>query len=234
MSRAPMRSEVKSIRVVCTFLCLWCGGLLVTAAAQQAPAQDAAVVAPSDATATGVAVQPAPALVRVLLTTAEGEIELALEKDRAPVTTANFLRYVDQKRYDGATFYRGVQLDEAGKYALLQGGLRGDPKKVLKPIAHEAPATTGLSHVDGAVSMAHSAPGTATADWFIVVGDLVSMDGKGTAEDPGYAVFGRVTRGMDVVRSILQQPRDPEAGQGVMKGQIFAHPVKILTMRRAD
>jgi peptidyl-prolyl cis-trans isomerase A (cyclophilin A) len=220
-----MRSRAIPFLAALASFCLWCAGQPMPAAAQQAAEQVEAADAAS---------QPAPAVVRVLLTTPEGEIELALEKDRAPVTTANFLRYVDQKRYDGATFYRGVLLDEAGKYALLQGGLRGDPKKVLKPIAHEAPATTGLSHVDGAVSMAHSAPGTATADWFIVVGDLVSMDGKGTAEDPGYAVFGHVTRGMDVVRRILQQPRDPEAGQGVMKGQIFASPVKILTARRAD
>jgi peptidyl-prolyl cis-trans isomerase A (cyclophilin A) len=172
--------------------------------------------------------------VNVVLQTSLGEIRLALEKQRAPITVANFLRYIDGKRFDGVSFYRALKLDADGKYGLVQGGLRGNKKRAFKPIAHESPATTGLRHVNGAVSMARGDPGSATADFFITVGDLESLDGKPGTDDPGYAVFGHVTAGMDLVLKMLDLPRDPLAGEGVMKGQILAEPVKILTARRAD
>jgi peptidyl-prolyl cis-trans isomerase A (cyclophilin A) len=174
----------------------------------------------------------APATVSVLLHTSLGDIVLALERERAPITSGNFLRYVDQKRLDGSTFYRAMQVGEEGQYGLIQGGLKGDPKRVFKPIAHEPTNVTGLSHVDGAISMARADPGTATADFFIVVGDLVSLDAQPDGGDPGYAVFGRVVAGMDVVRAILEQPRSADAGDGVMKGQMIANPVKIISARR--
>ncbi|MEO6079043.1 MAG: peptidylprolyl isomerase [Steroidobacteraceae bacterium] len=176
--------------------------------------------------------QTAPAVVKVVMRTAQGDIHIALETERAPITAGNFLRYVDQKRFDNITFYRAMRLDEAGKYGLVQGGLRGDPKRLYPPIAHEPPAKTGLSHLDGAISMAQGKPGTANADFFIVVGDLVSLDGKNTAEDPGYAVFGRVIAGMEVVRAIMDLPRSETAGEGVMKGQMLSAPLTILTVRR--
>ena len=184
--------------------------------------------------ATTVAPESAPALVDVVLHTALGDIHLALEKDRAPISTANFLRYVDQKRLDNTTFYRAVKISEDGKYGLLQGGLKGNPKLAFKPIAHEPTRATGLSHLDGAISMARTAPGTATADFFIVVGDLTSLDAKADGSDPGYAMFGRVTSGMDIVHQMLELPRSAEAGDGSMKGQMLAEPVKILTVRRAQ
>jgi peptidyl-prolyl cis-trans isomerase A (cyclophilin A) len=170
--------------------------------------------------------------VKATMHTSLGDIVLALAKDRAPVTVNNFLRYVDQKRFDGCSFYRAVKLDDEGKFGLIQGGLRGNPKRVLKPIAHEPTTVTGLSHVDGAISMARAEPGTANGDFFIVVGDTVSYDAQ-PGGDPGYAAFGRVIEGMDVVRTILGQPRS-EDGQGVMKGQMIANPVKILTVRRTE
>jgi peptidyl-prolyl cis-trans isomerase A (cyclophilin A) len=175
-----------------------------------------------------------PAIVNVLLHTTLGDIQLALDQGHAPITVNNFLHYVDLKRFDGINFYRAVKIGDEGKYGLVQGGLKGNPKRVFKPIAFEAPSVTGLSHVDGAISMAHSEPGKATADFFIVIGNLVSLDGKGTPEDSGYAVFGRVTEGMDVVRAILDEPRDPNAGEAVMKGQMLANPVKILSARRVE
>jgi peptidyl-prolyl cis-trans isomerase A (cyclophilin A) len=175
---------------------------------------------------------PVYAVVNVVMHTTLGDIQIALEKDRAPITTANFLRYVDQKRFDNISFYRVVRLDEAGKYGLVQAGIRSDPKKVFPPIAFEAPAKTGLSHVEGAISMAHLAPGSARGDFFIMIGDLVSMDGDGTPQNPGYAVFGRVSMGMEVVRAIMDLPRDPNAGEGVMKGQMLVSPLKVLTVRR--
>lgn len=202
-------------------------------AAMETAGSEPAPVAAEPAAQASAPPAPVPAVTPVVMTTELGEIHVALEHERAPVTAANFLRYVDLKRFDGITFYRAVRIDEEGRYGLLQGGLRSDPKKVLKPIAFEAPSATGLSHVDGAISMAHLTPGSATADWFIVIGDLVSLDGNGTPEDTGYAVFGRVTAGMDVVRQILAQPADPNAGEGMMKGQMLARPVKIVSVRRA-
>lgn len=181
-----------------------------------------------------VAAPVVPATARVVLQTSLGDIHVALEKDRAPITAGNFLRYVDLKRFDGITFYRAVKIDEEGKYGLVQGGLRNDPKRVFKPIAHEFPAATGLSHLDGAISMAHTGPGTAVADFFFVIGDLTDLDGKGTPEKPGYPVFGRVTEGMDVLRAIMVMPRSEEVGDGSMKGQMLASPVRILTVRRAE
>jgi len=174
----------------------------------------------------------APEVVRVVMHTAQGDIHLAIEKGRAPITAGNFLRYVDQKRFDNITFYRAMKVDEEGKYGLVQGGLRGDPKRVYPAIAHEPSAVTGLSHKDGAISMAQAKPGTATADFFIIIGDLVSLDGRNTPEDPGYAVFGRVTEGMDVVKAIMGLPRSETAGEGVMKGQMLLEPLKILSTRR--
>jgi peptidyl-prolyl cis-trans isomerase A (cyclophilin A) len=177
---------------------------------------------------------PAPAVVPVVLQTSLGAIRIEVEIERAPVTAANFLRYVDNRRFDGVTWYRAVKLDAEGRYGLVQAGLRGDRKRLFKPIAHEAPFVTGLSHVDGAVSMARLAPGTATADFFVVIGDLVSLDGKPDSDDPGYAVFGRVTEGMEIIRQMLDLPRDPNAGDAVMKGQMIAEPVKILSVRRGE
>jgi len=186
-----------------------------------------------DAAQSGAAT-PVPASVKVVLKTSLGDIVLAVETQRAPITAANFLRYVDQRRLDGSEFYRSVAVDADGQYGLIQGGLRGNPKRVLKPIAHESTAVTGLSHVSGAISMARAEPGTATADFFIVIGDLVALDAQPNGGDPGYAVFGQVVDGMDVVHLIFGQPRSPTAGQGAMQGQMLAMPVKILTARRTQ
>ncbi|MBC3942466.1 peptidylprolyl isomerase [Sphingomonas albertensis] len=173
-----------------------------------------------------------PATVSIVMTTSEGPITLALEKERAPLTTANFLRYVDEKRLDGVTFYRAMKLGaEAG---LIQGGPQGDPKRILKPVPHEPTTTTGLSHVDGTISLARFAPGSATADFFITVGPVLSLDANpaGTGDTAGFAAFGHVVEGMDVVKRILAAPTSPTAGVGVMKGQMIAAPVKVLTVRR--
>ena len=182
---------------------------------------------------TAAAQAPAAAspTVKVTLATSLGPIVLELETAKAPITTANFLRYVDQKRYDGATFYRASKAPGETTYGLVQGGLQNDPKKVLKPIAHESTAKTGLSHVDGAISMGRFAPGTATSDFFLILGDQKYLDAG--PEGPGFAAFGRVAEGMDVARKILVEPTSPTAGEGVMKGEMLARPVRILTARRA-
>ena len=201
---------------------------LVFFCAVTASAQTAVPAAPATAVPAAV---PA-ATVSIVMTTSEGPITLALEKERAPLTTANFLRYVDQKRLDGVTFYRAMKLGaDAG---LIQGGPQGDPKRVLKPVPHEATTTTGLSHVDGTISLARFAPGSATADFFITVGPVLSLDANpaGSGDTAGFAAFGHVVAGMDVVKRILAAPTSPTAGLGVMKGQMIAAPVKILTVRR--
>lgn len=186
------------------------------------------------------ALQPAPAadtpasaaLVKVGLETSAGKIVLALERERAPVTTANFMRYVDEKRFDGISFYRAVNV--APGYGLIQGGIRGATTKLLPPIKHEPTTETGLSHVDGAISMARNAPGTASASFFITVGSVPSMDAdpKQAGDNLGFAVFGRVIEGMEVVRHILQKPVSPTEGEGIMKGQILQQPVRILSIKR--
>lgn len=174
--------------------------------------------------------------VRVAITTSEGPIVLALEKERAPITTANFLRYVDQKRLDGTAFYRAMKLSDDGSYGLIQGGTQGNPKKVLPKIAHEPTTKTGLSHTDGAISMARGAPGSADGDFFITIGALDSLnaDPSKLGDNLGFAVFGRVVEGMDTVRKIMNAPTSPTLGVGVMKGQMIANPVRILTARRAQ
>ncbi|MGI4877938.1 MAG: peptidylprolyl isomerase [Janthinobacterium lividum] len=204
--------------------------------AAPALAQDTAVppaAAAPPATATEPAPGPKPATVRVRLTTSEGVIDLELEKQRAPLTTANFLRYVDQKRLDGTSFYRATKVGSSPTAGLIQGGVRGDPKRVLKPVAHEATSVTGLTHADGTISMARAAPGSATGDFFITVGALTSLDANPAlpGDSLGFAAFGHVVAGMDVVGRILDAPTSA-AGAGVMKGQMLAVPVRIITARR--
>jgi peptidyl-prolyl cis-trans isomerase A (cyclophilin A) len=170
---------------------------------------------------------------RVVITTTEGVITVELAADKAPITTANFLKYVDRKLYDGATFYRASKPpgQTTNDYGSIQGGLRDNVKKKLPPIAHESTLKTGLKHGDGTISMGRYAPGTAQADWVICVGDMSYLDA--TPTDPGFAAFGHVTDGMPVVRQILGEPTDPNAGVGAMKGEILVHPVKIVSIRRA-
>ena len=193
-------------------------GLLLLFCAGPVLAQDAAT--------------PAPAGVRVALVTDLGTI-LVETDPRAPLTSANFLRYVDQRRLDGLTFYRAMQLGpDAG---LIQGGASGARDRILPPVAHEPTSQTGLTHTEGALSMAQNAPGTATADFFIIVGSLTSLDaGKTTPDDPGYAVFGHVVEGMDVVRTILAAPKSPTEGEGVMQGQMLEPRVRIISARRVE
>jgi peptidyl-prolyl cis-trans isomerase A (cyclophilin A) len=171
-----------------------------------------------------------PAPVRVALETSAGTIVIEVDQARAPITAANFLRYVDAQRLDGMEFYRAMRTGEAG---LVQGGVR-DGNKLFPPIAHEPTSQTGLSHVDGAVSVPRFAPGTAQGDFTIMVGDQLYLDaGPGSAGDGlGYAVFGRVVEGMDVVRRILQSPTSPTEGEGVMRGQMLDPRIRIVTARR--
>ena len=178
--------------------------------------------------------------VSVVIQTSLGPITVELDRAHAPITAGNFLRYVDQKRFDGTVFYRAMKLgeDENGQgQGLIQGGTQNDPKRILKPIAHEPTDVTGLKHLVGAISMARFAPGTATGDFSILVSPLPGLDADATRpadqEPLGYAVFGYVTNGMDIVRQIHAAPTSPTKGEGWMKGQMLDPTVKIISVRRA-
>lgn len=180
---------------------------------------------------TPAAAPPAAETARVKVETSEGSIVLELEKARAPITTANFLRYVDEKRLDGTVFYRTVRVTPT--FGFVQFGVQNAPKRVLPPIKHEPTTQTGVRHVDGAISIARLAPGTAQGDFTISVGAQPSLDADPSREGDnlGYAAFGRVVEGMEVVHRILNAP---VSEGGHFKGEMIADPVRILSARRID
>jgi peptidyl-prolyl cis-trans isomerase A (cyclophilin A) len=173
------------------------------------------------------AAQPAPHP-RVVIETEAGQIEIELDATRAPRTVANFLRYVDEQFFDGTSFYRtvtpGNQPDNLIKIAVIQGGADGT-KGARDPIALERTSVTGLTHMDGAVSMARNGPDTATSEFFICVGDQPELDfaGRRNPDGQGFAAFGRVVRGMEIVKLIHERPADR---------QRLTPPIVIRTMRR--
>jgi peptidyl-prolyl cis-trans isomerase A (cyclophilin A) len=170
--------------------------------------------------------------VAVALDTALGQIVVELDPVRAPVTTANFLAYVDGGLLDGETFYRAMKIGDGG---LVQGGIRSDGRKLLPPIAHEPTSQTGLKNVAGAIVMANAGAGTATSDFFILVSDQPAFDaGDPLGDATGFAVFGRVVEGMDVVKRILVSPVSATKGEGVMQGQMLEPEVTIVKAERVN
>lgn len=171
---------------------------------------------------------------RVAIQTDHGVIVVELEAEKAPVTSANFLRYVDAKKYDGGTFYRASRTKGAPKSGSIQGG---PPVRVRRyaPIAHESTRKTGLRHKAGSISMARNEPGSATADFFICVSALPYLDAHpGAAGDnQGFAAFGTVIKGLDVVKKILALPTPGIPQTPGMKGQMLEPPVRIVGMKRA-
>lgn len=172
----------------------------------------------------------AQGVVRVLMRTELGEIELEIDSARAPVTATNFLRYVDAKQYDGGVFHRTVRMDNQPnndvKIEVIQARGRRDEARVRHPaIALERTSVTGLKHLDGTLSMARAGPDTAVDEIFICIGDQPSLDfgGARNADGQGFAAFGKVTRGMEVVRAI--QGREAQ-------GQTLVQPVRIVEVRR--
>ncbi|HLF55265.1 MAG TPA: peptidylprolyl isomerase [Thermoanaerobaculia bacterium] len=169
---------------------------------------------------------------RVVLTTGLGAIVVELEPGRAPETVAGFLRHVDEERFQGATFYRVVrednQPDNPVKIDVVQGGLGFEENlRRLPPIAHETTESSGLRHLDGTLSMARAEPGSASSEFFICVGDQPELDfgGRRNPDGQGFAAFGRVVEGMEVVRAIHRLPAE---------GQFLREPVAISAIRRAE
>jgi len=200
-------------------------------------AQTTPAPAPQPAPIPAVAPTPVAALPRVKIDTTAGSFTIEVETVKAPVTAANFLHYVDQKKLDGITFYRTCKV--ADKFGFVQFGTNGDPKRTLPPIKHEPTTITGLKHLNGTLSTARLAPGSARGDFTVSVGDQPSFDADPTKPDDalktnlGYAAFGRVVDGMDVVLKIFDAPIDPNATvRGSFKGEVPAAPVKVLTARR--
>ena len=191
--------------------------LLLACAAAPLSAQSASTTAPVQAPA------PQDDLVPVAIDTSLGRIVIALDRGRAPITTANFLRYVDGHRLDGETFYRAMKMGDGG---LIQGGVRSDVRKLFPKIADEPSSKTGLKNVAGAISMAKNGPNDAQADFFILLSDTPYFD------ESGFPAFGRVTEGMDVVKKIFVSPTSATKGEGVMKGQMLEPPVKIIKAAR--
>ena len=177
--------------------------------------------------------------VDVIMSTSEGDVRIELYASQAPVTVENFLRYVDGGHYEGGSFYRTVTYENDNgnpKIEVIQGGLGNGVDAPFPPIAHEDTEATGVLHTDGVVSMARNGVGTASSEFFICLGDQPGLD-KGELRNPdeqGFAAFGKVVDGMDVVMRIHQAPAAAPSYSEYTKGQIIEDPVQILTIRRAD
>jgi peptidyl-prolyl cis-trans isomerase A (cyclophilin A) len=168
--------------------------------------------------------------VRVRLQTDAGPIVIELDMKRAPVTATNFLRYAEEKRLDGTFFYRAARRRSDPKTGLVQGGINHRVVRARVPIAHEPTSRTGLRHIEGTVSMARNAPGTAMGDFFITVGPAPYLDAR--PGSVGYAAFGKVVEGMPLVRRMLAAPTYPGGRSANTKGQTMIKPVPIISARR--
>lgn len=204
---------------------------LATAAQAQSPAAPPSPAPPS------VTAPAPPANPRVKVETSAGAFVVELYRDKAPITVANYLKYVDRGLFSGAACYRASKPKDykGDDYGLVQCGLQNDPKKVLPPIAHEPTTRTGLTHgKDGVISMGRHAPGTAQADWSIMLGDMSYLDAdpKNPKANPGFAAFGQVVEGLEVIRKIIVMPTDPNKGEGAMHGEMLVKPVRILRVTR--
>jgi peptidyl-prolyl cis-trans isomerase A (cyclophilin A) len=170
---------------------------------------------------------------RVAIKTNHGTIVVELEAQKAPLTTTNFLHYVDTQAYDGGTFFRAAR----DANAPTEGTIVGAPRAKVRPfppIAHESTTKTGLRHVTGAISLGRFAPGTATSDFFICASDEPYLDAHPgePGDNLGYAAFGQVVAGMPVVHKILSLPTNGKTKFADQRGQWLKPPVPILSMRR--
>jgi len=182
--------------------------------------------------ATAAPAARAAPLPKVAIVTSEGTITVVLEAKKAPITTANFLRYVDAHRFDGMTFYRAARSKSYPGHGLVQGGIDHTISKSFLPIKHEPTTKTGLHHVDGTLSMARNEVGSAMGDFFITIGNAPDLDARGSYA--GYAAFGHVISGMNVAKRILAKPTFPGGWDIDTMGQSIRQRVKIITAKRIN
>jgi len=166
---------------------------------------------------------------KILINTELGEIVVELFINEAPISSKNFLKYVDNDKFKEGTFYRIVTMDNQPnndvKIEVIQGGrTRGDTIS-FPAIEHETTDATGILHTNGVISMARNDPGTATSEFFICVGEQPELDfgGKRNSDGQGFAAFGKVIKGMDVVHNIHQLP---------VEGQYLDPRIKIINITR--
>lgn len=172
----------------------------------------------------------------VLIKTSLGSIEVELYSEKAPITVHNFLRYLDGGYYNRSSFYRTVRLNNDNgnpKIEVIQGGI-GQVQKPFPMIRHESTKDTGLSHLDGTISMSRGAIDTATSDFFICIGDQIALDYGGirNKDGQGFSVFGRVVSGIDIVKKIHAMPSNKSADNDYVKGQMLDNPVIIEGIER--
>ena len=178
------------------------------------------------------------ATVRTIMSTDMGDIEIDVFVDKAPISATNFLQLVDGGHLDGGTFYRVVNYSNdkgSPKIEVIQGGLNTD-EGPFPPIDHETTEQTGVLHTDGVISMARGDVGTATTEFFIVIGEQPALD-YAEVRNPdkqGFAAFGKVVSGMDVVRAINESPADGPSESDYTKGQILTEPVEIISVKRVE
>jgi peptidyl-prolyl cis-trans isomerase A (cyclophilin A) len=177
--------------------------------------------------------------VRVTMMTSQGDIEIDLYLDKAPITVENFLRLIEGEHLDGGSFYRVVTYENDNgnpKIEVIQGGLGDERESPFASIDHDTTEQTGILHKDGVISMARGDVGTASSEFFICLGEQPGLD-FGNSRNPdmqGFAAFGQVVNGMDVVRHIHQLPADAPSDSDYTKGQILTEPVRILSVRRSN
>ncbi len=172
----------------------------------------------------------------VALRTSQGDIIIELYSDKAPITANNFLRHLDEGFYDGSSFYRTVTIKNDNgtpKIEVIQGGI-GDRIKPFSAIKHESTDITGLSHIDGTISMSRYEVDTATSDFFICIGEQKGLDFGGTRNKDGlgFSAFGRVISGMDIVRKINSLPSEKKTENIYVQGQMLDNPVVIYKAER--
>jgi peptidyl-prolyl cis-trans isomerase A (cyclophilin A) len=200
----------------------------------QTPTTDAPAAPPPAPAAPPPLEPPATGVTRLSMTTGQGVLILDLFRDKAPITTANILKYVDAHRYDGAKFFRALRNKFDPATGLIQFDAKPAPAPGIPPIRHESTLTTGLTHKDGTLSLARFAVGTATSSVFIVIGDQPYLDAQPDqpGDNQGFAAFGQVVQGMDIVRRIHQMPTGDDPKIPWMKGEILKPPVPIVSVRR--
>ena len=183
---------------------------------------------------------PGRAIERVRVQTELGDIVIEVDQAKAPATAANFLRYVDAGHYDGGSWHRTVKMnnqpDSPVKIEVIQAGVNpARAKEGFPPIALERTNKTGLLHKDGTISMARGTPDSATSGWFICINDQPSLDfgGARNPDGQGFAAFGRVVAGMDVVRKIQAAPSSTNRSTNA-EAQRLTPPIRMIKVARLN